>query len=249
MDFFKIKERCPRKGVTEIYPDFKVCKSKDLMIRGKAFYAVWDEELGLWSTDEYDVQRLVDKELSEYRNRMAIVDDSFVKVLWMSDFSTNSWTNFKNYVSKMPDNSVQLDERLTFADTIVTKKDYVSRRLGYSLKEEKIDAYQRLCSELYDQDERDKLEWAIGAIISGDARDIQKFIVLYGEAGTGKSTILNIVQGITLLSTLEPLRPSEMDLLLKPLGLILLSQYSMMEISPELKTTLDLIQSYLTKRC
>ena len=34
MDFFKIKERSPKKGVTEIYPDFVVCKSKDLMVRG-----------------------------------------------------------------------------------------------------------------------------------------------------------------------------------------------------------------------
>ena len=39
-----------------------------------------------------------------------------------------------------------------------------------------------------------KLEWALGAIIAGDAKHIQKFIVLYGEAGSGKSTFLNIVQ-------------------------------------------------------
>ena len=47
---------------------------------------------------------------------------------------------------------------------------------------------------MYETDERAKLEWAIGAIVSGDAKNIQKFIVLYGEAGSGKSTFLNIVQ-------------------------------------------------------
>ena len=41
-------------------------------------------------------------------------------------------------------------------------------------------------STLYDPEERQKLEWAIGAIISGDSKKIQKFIVLYGAAGTGK---------------------------------------------------------------
>ena len=57
MDFYRIKERSVKKGLVEIYPDFRICRSKDLMVRGKAFYAIWDEEAGLWSTDEYDVQR------------------------------------------------------------------------------------------------------------------------------------------------------------------------------------------------
>ena len=38
------------------------------------------------------------------------------------------------------------------------------------------------------------MEWAVGAIISGDSKKIQKFIVLYGSAGSGKSTFLNILQ-------------------------------------------------------
>ena len=66
MDFYQIKQKTARNGVIEVYPDFKVCRSKDLMVRGKAFYGVWDEESGLWSTDEYDVPRLVDKELYDY---------------------------------------------------------------------------------------------------------------------------------------------------------------------------------------
>jgi phage/plasmid-associated DNA primase len=49
---------------------------------------------------------------------------------------------------------------------------------------------------LYDPEERAKLEWSIGAIFTGDAKHIQKFIVLYGEAGSGKSTFLNLVQAL-----------------------------------------------------
>ena len=55
MDFFRVKQKDAGKNRIEIYPDFSVGKSKDLMIRGKSFYAIWDEEKGLWSTDEYDV--------------------------------------------------------------------------------------------------------------------------------------------------------------------------------------------------
>ena len=63
LDFLIISTRSTKRGVIEIYPKFVVKKSHDLMIRGGDFYAIWDEELGLWSTDEFDALRLVDNEL------------------------------------------------------------------------------------------------------------------------------------------------------------------------------------------
>jgi hypothetical protein len=194
VDFFQIKERGTKNGVIEVSPDFKICRSKDLMVRGRSFYAIWDEEQGLWSTDEYDVQRLVDAELMAYREVITKKTDSQINVKLMNDFSTKSWVEFRNYLSHISDNAHQLDTQLTFSNTMVAKKDYISRRLGYPLEGGSYESYDQIIGTLYDQDERAKLEWAIGAIVSGDAKDIQKFIVLYGEAGAGKSTILNIIQ-------------------------------------------------------
>lgn len=65
-DFFKIDTRPGKRGVTEIYPKFIVGKPNDLMIRGSDFYAIWMEERGLWSTDEQDVIRTIDRELRTY---------------------------------------------------------------------------------------------------------------------------------------------------------------------------------------
>lgn len=194
MDFFQIKERSTKKGVLEIYPDFRVCRSKDLMIRGRSFYAIWDEESQMWSTDEYDVQRLVDKELLEYKKKVETRTTDHIKLKLMSDFSSGVWKDFRNYVQNLSDNAHQLDENLTFSNTKVKKTDYVSKRLPYPLEEGSIDAYDELIGTLYDPEERAKLEWAIGAIVAGEAKNIQKFIVIYGEAGAGKSTILNIIQ-------------------------------------------------------
>lgn len=194
MDFYQIKERSTKNGVIEIYPDFRVCRSKDLMVRGKSFYAIWDEENNIWSTDEYDVQRLIDSELKAHREKVISRTDGVVNIKLMSDYSSKAWSEFKSYIGNISDNAHQLDEKLTFANTDVKKKDYVSKRLPYPLEKGSIEAYDELIGTLYDPEERAKLEWAIGAIVSGDAKDIQKFIVLYGEAGAGKSTILNIVQ-------------------------------------------------------
>ena len=62
VDFFKISTRSPKRGLVEVYPKFIVKKSSDLMIRGGDFYAIWIEELGLWSTDEQDALQLIDRE-------------------------------------------------------------------------------------------------------------------------------------------------------------------------------------------
>lgn len=194
MDFYKIKERSAKNGVIEVYPDFKVCRSKDLMVRGKSFYAIWDEARNLWSTDEYDVQRLIDEDLYRHAEELKAKNEGVVQVKLLSDFSSNSWLQFRNYIGHLSDSSHQLDEQLTFANTEVKKNDYVSRRLPYPLAAGDISAYDELVGTLYETQERRKLEWAVGSIIAGDSRFIQKFVVLYGSAGAGKSTFLNIIQ-------------------------------------------------------
>lgn len=191
VDFVAIRTECPKKDTLEIYPEFLVKRSKDLMIRGGKFYAVWDEEEGYWTKDEDVVKDLVDVEIKNFNT------DDFagkIKRRLLTNFSSNKWKEWKQYCSSLPDNYHELDEKVTFLNDKVKKTDYISKRLPYAIGEGDISAYDELMNTLYDPEERQKLEWAIGAIISGDSRKIQKFIVLYGAAGTGKSTVLNIIQ-------------------------------------------------------
>ncbi len=191
MDFFQIAEKELKNGTIEVYPDWLVGRSKDLMIRGKAVYAIWDEEAGLWSTDEYDVQRLVDAELRAYV--AGLPSDRRYSLKLLQSFNSQSWPTFKKFISQLSDNSKPLDEKLTFANTEVKKSDYVSRRLPYPLESGDVSAWDELVGTLYNPEEREKIEWAIGAVVSGDAKKLQKFLVLYGPAGTGKSTVLDII--------------------------------------------------------
>ena len=55
------------------------------MIRGGDFYAIWVEERGLWSTDEDDVVKLIDRELDKYAKENRDKFDAHVKVLYMWD--------------------------------------------------------------------------------------------------------------------------------------------------------------------
>jgi len=194
VDFYQILTRETKDHAMELYPDFMVGRSQDLMIQGRSFYAIWDEELGLWSRDEYDVQRLVDEDLQHEADKLQADTGTRYVVKFLRSFGTNVWAQFKKYLSNISDNSHQLDTKITFADTEVKKTDYVSRRLPYTLEEGDISAWDELVGTLYSVEERAKIEWAIGSIVAGDSNKIQKFFVLYGPAGSGKSTILNIIE-------------------------------------------------------
>lgn len=195
MDFVKIIERS-KKSELEIYPDFQTGDVEDLLGRGKSFYAIWDEEKGLWSTNENDVQRLVDKEIWDYVEALKKERDfnGYLNVKTLKSDASGMWNRFTQYMKRFPDSGVQLDEVLTFANTEVKKKDHVSKRLPYALAEGDYSAWDKLVGKLYSDGEREKIEWAIGSIVSGDSKKIQKFCVFYGEAGSGKSTIINIIQ-------------------------------------------------------
>ena len=125
MDFFSIATK-ENKGVLEVYPNFLVGRSQDLMVKGRSFFAIWDEATGLWSTDEYDVQRLVDKDLRAYKEKLEKSTDSIIRAKYMSDFSTNMWLEFRSYMNHLSDSSKQLDEDLTFSNTEVKKTEYRS---------------------------------------------------------------------------------------------------------------------------
>ncbi len=196
VDFLIISTRSTKKG-TEIYPKFRLYpKSKDLMIRGSDFYAVWIEERGLWSTNEDDALAIIDNELKKFADDwIQTHEDTNVSILYTWDSTSGSIDAWHKYCQKQKRDSFEmLNETLVFSNTETNKLDYASKRLPYPLEEGNIDAYLKLVSTLYSDEERHKLEWAIGSVITGDSKTIQKFLVLYGAAGTGKSTVLNIIQ-------------------------------------------------------
>jgi hypothetical protein len=191
LDFIQFITKETKNGI-EVRPDFVVGRSTDLMVQGGAFYAIWNEEKKLWSRDEYDVQKLVDAEVKAFAEEY-VEKGVEVAPKYLKNFANGGWKQFRAFVKNVSDNSHPLDTRLTFADTKTKKSDYASRRLSYILAPGDISAYDELVSLLYSEEEREKFEWAIGAIICGDAKKIQKFLVFYGKGGTGKSTIMDIV--------------------------------------------------------
>ena len=198
LDFLMFEKHFVNKtGKMEIYPTFRLYpKPKDLMIRGGDFYAVWIEEKQIWSTDEDDVLALIDietrKQVDEYNKAMG---ENTAYGVYLYNSNNNLIDRWHKYCQKqIRDTYKTLDQKLIFLNEEITRECYATKHLPYALEPGNITAYNRLMDVLYTPDERHKIEWAIGSIVNGDSKELQKFMVFYGASGTGKSTVLNIIQ-------------------------------------------------------
>lgn len=201
MDFVQVRHKEKRKNVggsrqtiIEVFPAFAVLPSRDLMVRGKEFFAIWDEDAGFWSTDEYRARELIDRELYAYADTLTAPEDGYISVHSLQDFSSQAWSSWRRYLNSLPDHYQDLDGELTWASDERKRENYATRALSYTVAPEETPSYDLLVHRLYTSEEREKFEWAIGAIVAGEARHIQKFLVFYGQAGTGKSTIINLIE-------------------------------------------------------
>lgn len=195
-----------RNGTIEVHPEFQA-NGKDFMTKGKQFYAVLDPETNFWVTDESVAKDIADDQLYSYaREHFTEMPDGRlvndigkpVRVLTINNYQTKKLREWKEFLTKVAPNYNYhpLDSDITYIGEEVKPTDYRSKRLPYVVADGSIDAYDKFMSTCYAPEERQKIEWAIGSIFSGDSKNIQKFIVFYGAPGTGKSTVMNLIQDL-----------------------------------------------------
>lgn len=201
LDFLMVSVRHPKKDVTEIYPKFTLQNEPtDIMVQGsgskRSFYAIWNEETKLWSKKESVAIKLIDKELKRYaQEHEKDFGEDKVKIAYLWDTDSGSIDKFHKFVEKqMWENYKPLDCNVIFDNTETTKESYATFKLPYSLGYDPTPAYTELSTSLYSPEELMKWEWAIGSVIAGDAKINQKFVVLYGPPGSGKSTMIGIAE-------------------------------------------------------
>jgi hypothetical protein len=172
----------------------------DIMIKGGAFYAVWNKDTGLWSKDRGDAIQMIDKELYAYANKYRqdhMSEGIIVSVKNLSKTNSRGIDEFiKWYKNSADDYYKWLDGKIIFKDDKTSKGDYATFKLPYNLEEGEPRNWNKLLDRLYSSDERRKIEYAIGSIIAGKSTELQKFYIFVGDAGTGKSTILKIISNM-----------------------------------------------------
>ena len=200
--FVQIHHKETRNGTIEVMPKFCLSSDSRLLIKGGDILAFYDEDSGLWVKGDEGVVEYVDSLMDAY------VDEHFknetrpviVKYMWDCDSgSIDKWHNYcKNQCRNNYDaEKTALDEKIIFSNQETCLEDYATHKLPYPLTPCDISAYDQLMTTWYGpigSEQRQKIEWAIGAIITGASKYIQKFLVIYGDKGTGKSSFFRMLQ-------------------------------------------------------
>ena len=179
-----------------IYPSYSV-NGKDIMRKGGDFYAVLNHETGFWETDEGAAIHYIDSKLKKYADEKFGPESGYDTVVkYLDDSTTNKLKEYNVWMSNLPKNHnyIPLDSDITFIGEKVTPEMYRSKTLPYTPAEQPIDCYDRLMSVLYSEDDRKKIEWLVGAILCRESKNIEKALVIYGKPGSGKSTVLDIIE-------------------------------------------------------
>lgn len=195
LDFVSINKIETKSGF-KLQPELSVITRDCLMTRGHAFYAVWDFEAGAWTFDELRVPSLINALMQEAFNSLPDHEKTFTTISDIGRFRTSEWSSFKAYCKQLPDKARDLDVEVTFADENPPREAYRARKLPYELSNKSARAYHKLASVLYDPEELEKLEWAVGLCLCGEQSLVHKFVSIFGGSGTGKSTYLLIIDAL-----------------------------------------------------
>ena len=206
LDFLNVRAQKNKGGGWSVNTSFATYTDdgavKDILIKGGYFYAMYNHDTKMWTRKEHEAAKLIDQEILNYYNQWTKDHPlETIDVGLMKNSDSNLIDKWHKYVeNQIKDNYILLDPRVTFQNTELARESYASKRLPYALPDSVSPSdYQNwdtLVGTLYEPEERAKLEWAIGAIVSGDSTELQKFVVLYGPAGCGKSTVLNVIDGM-----------------------------------------------------
>lgn len=195
MDQVHVHPKRVSKTKIEIIADPKVRGYHDLLVKGGSFYAVYDERTGLWSQNLETLSELIDADIDKFMETYQAPEGVDIVPQYMQSVSNGAWNRYMSSLKNLADSKQTLNQRMIFDGETPKREDYATVQLPYRIQKGPIDAYDELMNTLYAPAEREKLEWGIGALIDGkDISKIQKFFVIYGDPGTGKSTVLTIME-------------------------------------------------------
>lgn len=195
VDFFTIDKEIvgSRQPVTILYPEFLYYNVQDLACKGGAMYAFWDGTA--WSDNLNDLILRIDRTIKdEYTRIKDEKPDAVVKARYMNRQSSGVMKRWIEYTKSMPDSRQAFNQTILFADHEIKREDYATNKLPYTPKDIPTPNFDKMMDILYAPSEQQKIMWFVGAVLTNNMKSIQKFMFLYGAKGTGKGTVLKILE-------------------------------------------------------
>ncbi|MEG0239542.1 MAG: DUF5906 domain-containing protein [Anaerorhabdus sp.] len=175
----------------KVYPDYSYRGVKDLVTKGKVFYAFWNGTT--WSTSLDELIYAIDGQTMAKKEEMEKKDPHLrIGAKMLNINSTRMMQDFLGYLKQFGSSNPTFNTKVLFADDVAKREDYSTNKLSYNPEPGPTPAFDELMSVLYAPEELDKILWFMGVLLCNKASKIQKFMFLYGGKGSGKGTVIHI---------------------------------------------------------
>lgn len=199
MDFYDIVIDTTKK-VVSIGPIFRTIDIRDIIIDNKAqeVIAYWDEANSTWSENTAKLLTDIDKEVfSTYKEFQALHPEEPVTLNTINNVASVAYRDWLKFLNNVRTPKHDFNSEVLFSDHEIEREDYATYKLPYRPDPAiNIESFLEGMSVFYDSENLDKLLWFIGATLTGQIHSIQKFAYLYGRAGSGKGTTIEIIKHI-----------------------------------------------------
>ena len=195
-DFYKVYAEGPFDKRSqydyEIKVSFNYVHNRDLIVRGGTFAYYWDGEQWRDSLAELvlTIDHTIKTKLDEIKKNNPGAD---VKYGLAENSESGIVTKFQKYCQDLQNKEIAFNTKIFFDNQTPKRDDYSTIQLNYHPEKGKCPNFDELAGILYAPEELTKILWALGALLTGDMPKIQKFLYLYGPAGSGKGTMLEII--------------------------------------------------------
>lgn len=177
----------------KIVVDFDYSNHADIFARGGLFEYYWNGSE--WSSDQTKLVNEIDQLILENRNKILTEHpDAKIQAAFARNSSSGIVNRFYQYCKQLQDKQGSFNTKIFYDNDDPKREDYSTYKLPYHPEEGPCPAFDELATTLYDQVELDKILWGLGALYTGNMPHIQKFLYLYGPGGSGKGTMLDIIQ-------------------------------------------------------
>lgn len=181
--------------VVEVYASYSPLSKYILFYNGE-FQFYWDMLEQRWCSDRLSLCEIIDSELFKVADEAKVKYGTSAKynVHLLNNSKTRAIDDLYHYLDKqlVPRDAIYFNQKVIFNDHKIKMEDFATFKLPYTPVAMETPNYDKLMSTLYDDDNRHKIEYFIGALGCNKTQTLQKFMVLYGEPGTGKSTIIKL---------------------------------------------------------
>mgnify|MGYP004709275491 FL=1 len=196
MDFIKPVQNKDIKGnVMSVQPLFERV-NKDAVSKGGRLNAYWNGDR--WVSVELDdtqLMRDIDSQVYEYRNKN-FAGHPDIPALSVSSIPPVSKEYERFYKNYRGNSNIVFNKRIFFKSDKPGREDYSTSQLSYDPIDGPTPVFDKIMKKWYTDEDIEILLWFIGATLTNNIANVQKFIFIYGSGGSGKGSFLKIVEQI-----------------------------------------------------